>query len=77
MKQKTVVQKLIEKFDRCNGQLIREDIEEALLFERHQIREAYDAGVTEHCRYEPERHGNEHPTAIDYYKNKYQSNETN
>lgn len=77
MKQKTALQQLLEKFDRCNGQLIREDIEQAILDEQAQIEYAYDAGFKAYCDYNPDEIDMPVPIAFDYYKNKYHNDETN
>lgn len=77
MKQKTVIQQLLEKYDRVNGQLIRQDIERAILQEQAQIEYAYDAGFKAYCDYNPGEIGMPVPIAFDYYKNKYQNDENN
>ena len=71
----TALQKLIEYMDNhsmSNTGTYRKAI--ALLHEENQgIVDAYDKGISDYCNYDPERHGNEAPSGIKYFNQKYSS----
>ena len=41
--------------------------------EKQGIVDAYDKGISDYCNYDPERHGNEAPSGINYFNQKYSS----
>ena len=56
--------------------LVKASIEnEWLELEKQQIIEAYTKGVKDFVRWEPEIHGNQHPTAEEYFNKTFKSDE--
>jgi len=80
---KTAVQQLIDmlidtKETKCNhlheiiffdGVLALIEAGEFLEIEKSQIIKAYENGVSDFADYDPERHGNESPNGVKYFKN--------
>lgn len=55
--------------------LLKMKAKELLEAEKEQIIEAYTKGVKDFVRWEPERHGNQPPTAEEYFNKTFKSDE--